>query len=1025
MPSDYELITKENIRRRGEEFDDIGRLLSEQLYSDRTRFIYELLQNAEDALERRFQVDPESSVPCSVNFCLFPDHLEFCHFGLPFDTEDVRAICDVLKGTKSGDINQIGKFGIGFKSVYGFTSCPEIRSGDEHFIIERYIRPRKADDLRSTELGETVFIFPFNHGSVSQEESFQLISEKLHKLGAQVLLFLSRINEIRWSIGGEQKGSYVRHTEALEFGKRVSLIDSNTGKEKEDWFVLDRPVQHPENGVSVKVEAAFRLIEDGSSNLTRIVRTRESPLVVFFPTEKETRLGFLLQGAYRTTPSRDNIPKEDSWNRLLVQETAKLVVDALGKLKRMSLVSISLLEVMPTRLDDFPQNGMFRPVAETILKAFRTKALLPADDGTYTFAAQAKLARSQDLRDLLHPKQLKLLFSSEKPLKWLPGEITQDRAPDLRAYLLRQLGVEEVTPETFVRRITVSFLEEQTDEWMARFYTYLTGQESLWRAPRWPGDPAGPLRDREFIRLEEGKHIAPFRADGIPNCYLPSKAETEFPVVRHSIAANQGALKFLEQLGLTEPNVVAEVIERILPRYSTSNRIVDISEEEHKKNITKILRALKTDSQEKRESLVTHLRGTPFLLAASATGEQSCYAPPNKIYLRTPELETYFHNDADAWFLNEIRGKGEWIKLGVEDKPRRIPLNRRLSRKRAEIIRGDSGCTRELSTADYSLHGMNHFLECLNEIEDPESKKSRALILWNFLIKHIENYPGHSKEAFFHGEYRWFYYSEHKRSFEASWVKALRTTRWLPSRKGGFLKPGEISLEDLPKGFKHDETLRKELRMKSNEMAALADKAGIKLDDIELLKSYPEEFRRWKADMLESRNKKPEFPARPSQNRELRQERLSGDLDEATEKAYENRDRRVRTSVCTIDPVTLLRNNYTNNDGQMICQICNEEMPFKKRDGQYYFEAVELVSDIQIEHEALFLALCPLCSAKYKEFVKRDLQEMQKVKQAVIEREVLEIPINLDTKGASIRFVATHLSDLKTIFKLAHIKSIE
>jgi hypothetical protein len=33
----------------------------------------------------------------------------------------------------------------------------------------------------------------------------------------------------------------------------------------------------------------------------------KSPLVVFFPTVVESHLGFLVQGPYRTTPSRDNM----------------------------------------------------------------------------------------------------------------------------------------------------------------------------------------------------------------------------------------------------------------------------------------------------------------------------------------------------------------------------------------------------------------------------------------------------------------------------------------------------------------------------------------------------------------------------------------------------------------------------------------------------------------------------------------------------------------------------------------------
>ena len=86
MPSDYKKIRDDNIRRRGEEFDDIGHLISEQLYSDRSHFIYEiLLHKAEAALERRFRKNPDHSSHCAVQFRLFRNRLEFRHFGAPFN----------------------------------------------------------------------------------------------------------------------------------------------------------------------------------------------------------------------------------------------------------------------------------------------------------------------------------------------------------------------------------------------------------------------------------------------------------------------------------------------------------------------------------------------------------------------------------------------------------------------------------------------------------------------------------------------------------------------------------------------------------------------------------------------------------------------------------------------------------------------------------------------------------------------------------------------------------------------------
>ncbi len=69
------------------------------------------------------------------------------------------------------------------------------------------------------------------------------------------------------------------------------------------------------------------------------------------------------------------------------------------------------------------------------------------------------------------------------------------------------------------------------------------------------------------------------------------------------------------------------------------------------------------------------------------------------------------------------------------------------------------------------------------------------------------------------------------------------------------------------------------------------------------------------------------------------------------------------------------------------------------------------------EHEAQYLALCPLCAAKYDEFVKTDDDVMTELKQAIVSAEDCEIPISLGDEKTSIRFVEIHYHDLKTVIE--------
>jgi len=89
-------------------------------------------------------------------------------------------------------------------------------------------------------------------------------------------------------------------------------------------------------------------------------------------------------------------------------------------------------------------------------------------------------------------------------------------------------------------------------------------------------------------------------------------------------------------------------------------------------------------------------------------------------------------------------------------------------------------------------------------------------------------------------------------------------------------------------------------------------------------------------------------------------------------------------------------------------------MPFRKRDGSYYFEAVEALR-FAYENEAQFLALCPVCAAKYKEFVTSDRDAIAVMRNTLMASGGLRVPVSLGDEEASLSFVETHFFDLKDI----------
>ena len=93
--------------------------------------------------------------------------------------------------------------------------------------------------------------------------------------------------------------------------------------------------------------------------------------------------------------------------------------------------------------------------------------------------------------------------------------------------------------------------------------------------------------------------------------------------------------------------------------------------------------------------------------------------------------------------------------------------------------------------------------------------------------------------------------------------------------------------------------------------------------------------------------------------------------------------------------------------------MCEDEMPFRRRDGEYYFESVQLLDDLAGEHTAAHLALCPLCAAKYKELVKRDANTAAALYKEISALVDLVVVVELGQEVGSIRFVEKHLLDIQ------------
>lgn len=819
MASDYKAIRATNERLYGTDIQRVGRLLLADRYDDRTHFIYELLQNAEDALSRRKASWRGSR---AVTFDLSEAALRIGHYGQPFDGADVKSICGIAESTKK-ELTEIGCFGIGFKSVYTFTDRPEIHSGMEDFAIESFVWPVAAPEIERKS-DETVIVIPlYNSDKAASLE----IAKGLQSIGAASLLFLQNITEIQWSTQHGKSGLYLRQSRKLdEFVRRVKVIGQQEGEPEvdESWLVFSKPVQT--KGQSVRaVEIAFRTGQDSQRNA--VERVERSPLVVFFPTVVETHLGFLTQGPYRTTPSRDNVPRNDSWNQRLVAQTASLLVEALCWLRDRDRLDTTTLNCLPLDPDKF-EGSMFAELFKTTKATLLAKPLLPRNDEGYSPANRGRLARTQELRDLLNADQLSALLGERQNISWLSAEITQDRTPELREYLMKELEVVEITPEMVVSRLTKSFLEKQSDSWVCRLYEFLTGQPAL----RWR------FGDLPLIRLADGSHVVAHK-NGMAQAFLPSAAETGFPTVRLSVCSEESAMKFLDSLGLTAPDLVDDVVRNLLPKYAKER--TKLGEKEYEADLQRILAAFETDSKTQRQKLIGALKEALFVRVIDAGGKSRAFARPGDVYLATEQLKGLFEGVSGVRLVDDSHSclKGENVRelleaCGAARHLQPLPHDPGFSWEQRQALRIEGGCENLSSTLgieDYLLRGLSSLIAFMPSLP-PTLRIERAKLIWDGL-RSLEERRG---SGIFYGTYRWYYYQPRSVTFEASFLAQLRDQEWVPDADGELHIPEIVLFETL--GWTPHPFLESKIRFKPPILETLAREAGIELGVLDLLKKH-------------------------------------------------------------------------------------------------------------------------------------------------------------------------------------------
>lgn len=1000
------------------------RAIVEDLYPDRAHFIYELLQNAEDAQATE------------ASFVLHHDHLIFEHDGRSFNEADVRAITDIGAGTKGDAEDKIGRFGVGFKAVFLYTETPRIWSPEVSFEISKLVLPTALPP--ESALGSTTrFEFPFNNPKKSAAEAYEEIAAGLTALATTSLLFLNHLRCLSWRMEGQSRYEFRRQ----EYNQNHVVIEKRDDGAVASELHFLRFMQPAVGLDKQQVALAYELeplankVQSGEgqsfAERFRIASASPGMVAVFFPAEKEASgLRFHLHAPFVPELSRASI-KDTPANEPLLDQLAELTAESLYTVRDLELLTREFLGVLPNPQDQLPER--YQRIQSRVVDEMNRGALTPTHTGGHAPAEQLMQAKAS-LKDLLMDADLEhILGEREAPLTWAIGAQQRNSSQDrfLRSLAIRLWDVDAFTAELSKRLDSyrfggpdptmLSWLSGKSDDWLQQLYALLYRELE-------PEDGFYELEDCSLVRTTSNTYQIGSECffpgeehdstDGLvhvaPGTYTSGKNEREMTAAR----------QFLEAIGVRGIGE-AERIEGILKqRYSYDAEIPD--EQIYQQDLMRFIE-FTTKCPDVAKSLFRDYY--VFMTAADD------WRKPEAVYLDRPFRDTDLSAYYGAFDSSIVALANDYGKMGIL--PKDIGNFALVVGAHASIAIVETEIW-DNPDVDYLLRvagerhtspiNCDYFIPRLGQLlQHPNIELSR--LIWRTMCA----IPNNSKYLVATYQKN---YSHGPRHAPSQLVHRLRDVSWVPQGEGTFVRPRDASPELLPPGFPFDQSdswlkhvefgeASREQAVSRQQRRAVAQQLGF--EDEEVLAAA-----QWFANLPSHERQRfrteyehlhvDDLPEQESRNPEHRARQVFKGAQAAPERESQMRSRSVAVDYEAVkqEAEQYLRQQYTT-DGVMICQACRRALPFKLDDGSYYFEKIELIPKLAKRHYQNYIALCPNHAAMFQ--YANDSRD--KLPGLVQDGLLGGISLSLAKVETSLHFTEVHLSDLRVILESEALESVQ
>ncbi|MEI3172782.1 MAG: hypothetical protein V8S76_01595 [Lachnospiraceae bacterium] len=554
----YKQISDANRIKYGTEAEKILRIIINQ-YSDRTHFIYEILQNAEDAGATRIQ------------FHLEKEKLVIEHDGRPFNEKDIEGVCGIANGTKE-DGTRIGHFGIGFKSVYCYTEHPYIYSGEYHFVIQNQLFPKEVPGSQEIAYDETCMILPFDKGEVPSSIAYQEIRDALtKKITAESIIMLNQISDVRIKIDG--------YPEEIEINKAKYSLDKKAYADNVFGLSMNTTITNTRSKQTRTKDADYLFFTDANAEATAIIfrvegkelkAIKNSKIYAFFPTAKEAHQNFYIHAPFDTTPARDNFKEGAEYgkhNIELIKAVGELIWFAFQWMKNHQYLSVSGFNtVFPVY--EYEADDVLYGIYQNSIDMIREEALLPTNvPGEFKKIQEICVPLWGIIVDTFDDNDLRAL-RRKRNISWLAKEFSTEAYRDVRAFLNQNFKLETLEWKDLVLNMDAFFLSQKQLSWMEALMSRI---ESYCIKRATYDSHYIDVSQIPFVRTVSQEQICVRDEHGKLQVYLNNPDIAKYRI-ESTFIKNESIRSFYRRaLEIPEYNIEQETIENILPKYESAN----------------------------------------------------------------------------------------------------------------------------------------------------------------------------------------------------------------------------------------------------------------------------------------------------------------------------------------------------------------------------------------------------------------------------------------------------------------------